>query len=477
MNQQFQNFRQYGNGSAYGNFGGSPNQNQKHLRGRPRRMLMRELVQSKESGTELVGYSMGVVQSPLRKDSVLSSRQNARYDGLEHGDPDLAPWAVLKSRFKRYDEVTFPISLCTHLHRHLLSCAQLHDGNTGTSANTEGNDPVFDLSKLVPAEFCDRDVNCSLKVLSKRPTMSTDDSTDEDGKVRRWLQAGPITQTEGASTNGENGSRPLPVHLRTVCLEIYESLLPNLIAFISDICVRYQALGQPPQVKYLYSPSGERRYFFDIHNTRYGNRLHISQVTDFHRSVIGIPLESLVTFRDRLTQLIDVLKLEDGKHVREALEKYSSRPVRRRPIRPTSCSQSATMATVDSQHMAQASLVVENQASSKKSTKADKGSRETPSSQHRNPPPPQLTAKHHVTSSESQTMSQDLEPEIKEIPIEAQQVVSEKEQQELQQQHQTKTNKKRKNSKKKPAATNAIRTEVVEVKEGSKDSVPERNGD
>ncbi len=106
--------------------------------------------------------------------------------------------------------------------------------------------------------------------------------------------------------------------------------------------MRYQTLEQPPQVNFLYSPSGERRYFFDVRNTRYGNRLHIAQVTDLHRNVIGVPLESMVAFRDRLTQIIDSLHLEDGKDLRDALEKRSNRPVRRRPMafRTTSMSQS-----------------------------------------------------------------------------------------------------------------------------------------
>ncbi|VDM36287.1 unnamed protein product [Hydatigera taeniaeformis] len=98
-------------------------------------------------------------------------------------------------------------------------------------------------------------------------------------------------------------------------------------------------MEQPPQLNFLYSPSGERRFFFDVRNTPYGNRLHISQVTDLHRNVIGIPLESLVTFRNRLTTLIDALKLEDGEAMRETLEKYSNRPRRIRHLRPTSFTQ------------------------------------------------------------------------------------------------------------------------------------------
>ncbi|EUB62599.1 hypothetical protein EGR_02395 [Echinococcus granulosus] len=127
-----------------------------------------------------------------------------------------------------------------------------------------------------------------------------------------------------------------------VQIKMMTKTAPSIFLISGDICVRYQHLDQPPQLNFLYSPSGERRFFFDIRNTPYGNRLHISQVTDLHRNVIGIPLESLVTFRNRLTMLIDALKLEDGEVMRETLEKYSSRPRRLRFIRPTFGNQAAT---------------------------------------------------------------------------------------------------------------------------------------
>lgn len=95
-------------------------------------------------------------------------------------------------------------------------------------------------------------------------------------------------------------------------------------------------MEQLPQVSCLYSPSGERRFFFDLRNTRYGIRLHISQVTDLHRNVIGIPLESLVDFRDRLSALVDSLNLEEEKKLCNNLSNNFSRSVRFRTYRPHS---------------------------------------------------------------------------------------------------------------------------------------------
>ncbi|KAH9280871.1 hypothetical protein ECG_06781 [Echinococcus granulosus] len=329
---------------------GSPNKQGIHLRGIQRRMLMRELVVNKVSETKTVGYVMGVIQSPLKRSYAPNSQIRVQYDGLEHGDPDLAPWVVLRSRFTREEAVTFPISMCADLYNHLLHCAQLRQDeldSSGEAHTTQGSDQnddencAFDLSHLRSVAFIDEATNCSLTILTEQPTLGESKSGRESefGKVRRWIQSGPLNKPEDKSANGPH---TLPMHMRTVYLELYEILLPNLITFLSDICVRYQHLDQPPQLNFLYSPSGERRFFFDIRNTPYGNRLHISQVTDLHRNVIGIPLESLVTFRNRLTMLIDALKLEDGEVMRETLEKYSSRPRRLRFIRPTFGNQAAT---------------------------------------------------------------------------------------------------------------------------------------
>ncbi|KAL5960844.1 hypothetical protein TSMEX_011513 [Taenia solium] len=323
---------------------GQPNPG--YLRGNQRKMLMRELVLNKTSETETVGYFMNVVQSPLSRSYAANSQVRVRYDGLEHGDPDQAPWVLLKSRFVRGEMVTFPISMCADLYNHLLSCAQLRQGeldSSGEAHDAQNSDQiddetcVFDLSQLSAIEFNDKAVNCSLKILTGQNEVKEGESekNTEFAKVRRWIQSGPLIEAKDSSPDGLRG---LPPHTRTVRLELYEMLLPNLVTFLSDICVRYQHLDQPPQLNFLYSPSGERRFFFDIRNTPYGNRLHIAQVTDLHRSVIGIPLESLVTFRNRLTMLIDALKLEEGEIMRKTLGKYSNRPKRLRYVRPTSTS-------------------------------------------------------------------------------------------------------------------------------------------
>ncbi|KAL5107630.1 hypothetical protein TcWFU_004282 [Taenia crassiceps] len=273
-----------------------------------------------------------------------------RYDGLEHGEPVLAPWVILKSRYAREEGVTFPISMCADLYSHLLSCAQLKQDELDSSGEANGahnseqivdENCVFDLSQLSSMDFNDEAVNCSLKILTEQHAVKGHEAErgSDFAKVRRWIQSGPLNEAGDSSTNGP---RPLPMHMRTVRLELYEMLLPNLVTFLSDICVRYQHLDQPPQLNFLYSSSGERKFFFDIRNTPYGNRLHIAQVTNFHRSVIGIPLESLVTFRNRLTMLIDALKLEEGEVMRETLGRYSNRPRRLRYVRQTSANRPAT---------------------------------------------------------------------------------------------------------------------------------------
>lgn len=71
----------------------------------------------------------------------------------------------------------------------------------------------------------------------------------------------------------------------------------------------------------MLSDSGERRFFFDVRNTRYGYRLHISQVSNKNRMVIGIPLESVVMARDCLNEVIRNYQLAEDTD-RAALRKY-----------------------------------------------------------------------------------------------------------------------------------------------------------
>jgi hypothetical protein len=95
-------------------------------------------------------------------------------------------------------------------------------------------------------------------------------------------------------------------------IELRNELMGRLIKFLEDVATRYRKFGGQMTIPSLYSYSGERRFYFDLRDTRWGHRLHISQVTDLHRNVIGIPLETVIDFRDRLNLVIDQLKLENG---------------------------------------------------------------------------------------------------------------------------------------------------------------------
>ena len=95
-------------------------------------------------------------------------------------------------------------------------------------------------------------------------------------------------------------------------IELRNELMPKLTQFLADVILRYRDVKSQMNVPSLYSPSGERRFFFDLRQTRYGKRLYISQVTDYHRNVIAVPLDTLMLFRERLNQAVDLLHLEDA---------------------------------------------------------------------------------------------------------------------------------------------------------------------
>lgn len=196
-------------------------------------MLMRELIIKKISEHETVGYHMGVVPSPLRRGPANTQTNNIRYDGLEQGDPDLAPWVTLRSRFTPTQEVTFPISICANLRKHLLSCADENlnvNGlySSGDSRHLTPEISVFSVSKLTEIDFQDRAVGCSLRILA------TVDSSDDEAGNRRCLSSCPINGPPAVSSNGDGASKPMPIHLRQGTLELYEALLPNLVAFLSE---------------------------------------------------------------------------------------------------------------------------------------------------------------------------------------------------------------------------------------------------
>jgi hypothetical protein len=109
-------------------------------------------------------------------------------------------------------------------------------------------------------------------------------------------------------------------------IELRNHLMRSLDRFLTDCAVRYRNLKSEFVMPSLYSYSGERRFYYDLRRTRWGLRLHISQVTDMHRNVIGIPLEALVSFRNRLNEAITVLRLDD----QDALAKKAANAQRRR---------------------------------------------------------------------------------------------------------------------------------------------------
>lgn len=94
-------------------------------------------------------------------------------------------------------------------------------------------------------------------------------------------------------------------------IELRNELLGHLVKFLEDVATRYRPLTKDMNIPSLYSYSGERRFYYDLRETRWGVRLHISQVTGMYRNVVGIPLESVVAFRDRINQAIQFLGLEE----------------------------------------------------------------------------------------------------------------------------------------------------------------------
>lgn len=124
--------------------------------------------------------------------------------------------------------------------------------------------------------------------------------TSNDEKI---LRGGIIKE----STNDENEYPWLKqghVILRNV-------FIGKIIKTLVDIMVRYQSIKNLPNAPSFYSASGGRRFFFDINETKWGKRLQISQLTTNRRNTIGVPLENLVQFRDRLDYFIKELTLDD----------------------------------------------------------------------------------------------------------------------------------------------------------------------
>ncbi|CAH8665881.1 unnamed protein product [Heterobilharzia americana] len=200
---------------------------------------------------------------------------------------------------------------------------------------------MFQLSELKPIRIVCEATGCTLEVTArdptaKRPSASSEEPTQtvQADPERRWLISAPLEIRTNVSSSGEqildssgigsttsgNGKRKNPWETRGT-LELHGSLMAQLSAFLADVVTRYRSVDLMPVVRSLYSASGGRRFFFDLRDTRWGKRLHISQVTDLHRNVIGIPLEALVSFRSRLDTVIESLGLEDQYALRSTIFK------------------------------------------------------------------------------------------------------------------------------------------------------------
>ncbi|CAH8874039.1 unnamed protein product [Trichobilharzia szidati] len=224
---------------------------------------------------------------------------------------------------------------------------------------------VFQLSRLKPIRIVCEATGCTLEVTARDPTAKRPSAGSEEptqtvqaDPERRWLISAPLEIRTNVSSSGEqtidssgigsttsgNGRRKHPWETRGT-LELHESLMPQVSAFLADVVTRYRSVDLVPEVRSLYSASGGRRFFFDLRDTRWGKRLHISQVTELHRNVIGIPLEALVSFRSRLDMVIESLGLEDQHALRSTIfrdgENRSSRKQPRAPVSPRDASNEA----------------------------------------------------------------------------------------------------------------------------------------
>ncbi|KAM3178028.1 hypothetical protein ACTXT7_003399 [Hymenolepis weldensis] len=279
-------------------------------RTQPKRILMKDLVIKRGSGRP-TGYFFMVVTSPVKRESD-SVSENFVYQGLFSPEIESAPWVIVRDRYHKDQMITFPITLCGGVYESLQTMVSKRNGEWS-----------FDVSKLQKFQLMESILNnfieCPNEAVQKEISADADskerrsDASDDKGK-RVWLRSGPVNPPEEKTD--------LPPHKRTTYLRVYEELVPNLLAFLIDIKTRYsQRDVSPEKAVSMLSDSGERRFFFDVRNTRYGYRLHISQVSNKNRMVIGIPLESVVMARDCLNEVIQNYSLGEDKD-RATLRKY-----------------------------------------------------------------------------------------------------------------------------------------------------------
>ncbi|VDN98925.1 unnamed protein product [Rodentolepis nana] len=297
-------------------------------RTQPKRILMKDLVIKK--GLERpTGYFFMVVTSPMKRESD-PVPENFVYQGLFSPEIESAPWVIVRDRYHKDQMITFPITLCGGVYESLQTMVSKRNG-----------DWSFDVTKLQKFQLMESILNnfidCPNETVQNEISADADskdksDVLSDDEKKRVWLRSGPVNPPEPKAD--------LPPHKRTTYLRVYEELVPNLLAFLLDIKTRYsQRDVSPEKAVSMLSDSGERRFFFDVRNTRYGYRLHISQVSNKNRMVIGIPLESVVMARNCLNEVIENYSLAEDND-RATLRKYCQNVilVRRNRRSDKSCS-------------------------------------------------------------------------------------------------------------------------------------------
>ncbi|CAH8682426.1 unnamed protein product [Schistosoma rodhaini] len=216
------------------------------------------------------------------------------------------------------------------------------EGTKVTKKVSSGVKPhTFQLSLLKPIRIVCEATGCTLEVTARNPLPKHTSANSEEPTQtvqadpdKRWLISAPLEVRKTNSSSGEqtldssgigsttngSGRRQFSWETRGT-LELHASLMPQLLTFLADVVTRYRAIDLIPKVQSLYSISGERRFLFNLKDTRWGKRIHISQVTDLHRNVIGIPLEDLVSFRSRLDTVIKSLGLEDQYAIRSSIHR------------------------------------------------------------------------------------------------------------------------------------------------------------
>ncbi|THD24505.1 hypothetical protein D915_004677 [Fasciola hepatica] len=332
------------------------------------RPLLRQFVRNRRSDPRYESYVLEVREGPA-----VNGNTNAAA-----GKSIPQPWVTVRDSSSGNQSIGLPVSICDTLLKHLLTCVVTDDsGPADQSAELEsphespsptdeapatsparasgdakspGDEAIseeaslpktspsrltqhkqFQLNRLNPIRIVCETTGCILEIITRDPNAKKSSGTSEDTEQiasvdpsQRWIVSIPVKETnvepssESKTTNTTAAKRRHPWETRGF-IELHETLMAQLCVFLADVVTRYLTLNPVPEVRSLYSASGGRRFFFDLRDTRWGKRLHISQVTDLHRNVIGIPLETLVSFRARIDAVIQGLRLEDQHTLRSEI--------------------------------------------------------------------------------------------------------------------------------------------------------------